>query len=224
MLTFLTAATPGYIHYAKALVSSAAVNYPLAKFAVELINVDKSEEKDFQRRNAKCQVFFNSVKHKREREFGSNRKGPLLQHVRENGSKDVLLWVDADSIVRKSLDPVMGELSKDMVMRPKATRKKVIDREVNECYSGVFSFSNSARGISLLKTYATIGRDNLCFGTDQDYLGYVYFTNQDANLGILPDTLLDFKMKSDSIIWTLKCTPKTINARFHREHRTYLEM
>lgn len=229
MITFATVASQKYVDYAKALVSSAFVHQPDAKFFVELINVTKQERKDFVRRNPQCEVILDTMKPgMEERVYCSNQKGPLLSRIRESGNTDMLMWIDADSIIRKPVDSILEYAQKDMCIRIKPTKKIMEGLNVNECYSGVFTFGNTPGGNEHLKMLRqlTSNEKKVYWASDQDYLSYVFAVcqSQNRNTHFLPDTFLDFKMKSDSLLWTLKCTPKTINARFHREHRKYLEM
>lgn len=219
----LTIATAKYLHYAKALISSAKEHQTDAVFIVELINVDKKEEDDFRRRNPNCQILFDTMNPKLERNYCSNRKGSLMKRVRESGNSDLLMWIDADSIIRRSLSPAIPALQKDMCIRLKKTNKAVKGLLLKESYAGVFTFGNTPMGNKMLSEYQKEVDKNIYWGSDQDHLSYVYFCSKNASVGIIPDSLLDHKMKGDSVIWTLKCTPKTINGRFHREHRKYLE-
>ena len=222
MITICSAANEPYLPYIKGLVCSARENFPSARVVIELVNVDKQERKAFSRNHPDCKVL-TSYTEEDERVYCSNRKCNVLMTAREMGGHDTLLWIDADSIIRKDCKDFEYLFKKDLAVRVKNTTYTIRDELINEVYSGIFSFGNTKHGNKLLRQYVALAKDHQYFGSDQDNLAYIYGTHRNCNLGVLPDYLVDFDVKWDSPIWTLRCKPKTINGRFHKERDKYLE-
>lgn len=223
MVTVCTLASDSYVHFAKALTVSARINWPSVKMVVALVNAPTSAKEEFEKAHPNCQVFLQTCKKGKERAVCSNRKGALLQQVRNEGNKDTLMWVDADSLICRPCENLESMLNANMCVRLKKSITKIRGSLIRDCYSGVFSFGPSKQATAMLDEYKSYGDAGIYFGSDQDNLAYTYDRHSNKGLGELPSSLLDFEMLPDSFIWTLKCKPKEINARFMRQHREYLE-
>lgn len=223
MITIVTVASPTYLDYAKALICSAEINFPSARIVVGLVNSGKDIKKEFEERNSNCKVILSSVDSKNERVFSSNQKCITMKKARDTGNNDILLWVDADSIIRRPCNDIYDILNKDMVVRLKDQKKTIFGKNIYDAYSGVFAIGNSKIGKDILDEYAKLTENNTMYwASDQDYVAYLYYKYKCNNP--LPSYLLDFKMEAESLIWTLKCKPKSINGRFHRERDKYLAL
>ena len=224
MVTVCTLASHDYLDFAKALACSVRVNWPFAKMVVALVNSTTEAKEEIERAHPGCQVFMQKCKKHKVRAECSNRKGDLLKQVRDEGSRDILMWVDADSLAIARCDRLEQMLSKDLHVRLKPNFVDMNGLKVQECYSGVFAFGPSAAATEMLNDYKKCCETNISFGTDQSNLALIYSKYLNKNVGHLDETLLDFEMKKESYIWTLKCEPKEINSRFMKQRSHYLEL
>ncbi len=224
MITIVSAASPSYLPYMKALVVSARVNFPSAKMVVELVNIGEKYREQFEKNNPNCSVVFTNIKPEDERIYCSNRKCYLMKSERDKGNKDILMWVDADSVIRRSCENIMPIINHDLTVRFKNTTTKIENTVVKELYSGVFAVGNSKAANRILNEYVRMTDKVKYWASCQDNLSYAQHKYGQEDTAILPKELLDFKVGKESLIWTLKCKPKSINGVFHRDRDLYLEM
>lgn len=248
MVTIVSVASKNYLPYLRALVLSAKTNYSNAKMVVELINVSDTEANEFYKNHHNIKIKRVSSSEERGLDFGiknasrnivhgktkdmidaergfvfcSNRKCYTMYEERETGNTDILLWIDADTLLRPKCDEIENHINHDITLRVKTGQINVNGRMIREVFGGVFAFGNSPNANVALKQYVEMTRKNTYLGADQNHLAYVYATDS-INRGVLPDQFMDFKVKPSSPVWTCKCEPKTINGRFHSVRAKILE-
>lgn len=221
MITIVTVANEPFLPYIKALVVSAKMNFSSARVFADLVNVKKNVQKQFCKNHPNIETIRTTVPGVDEKIFCSNRKCNALKEARSRYKDDILLWVDADSVFVKNCNHIEPIIDKDLAIWLKPTKKKVLGLQVIESLASVFSIGPGPVGDSIINDYVGLTQRGTYWGSDQDYLSYIYVKYQKNNLGLIPKELLDTKATGKSLIWNLKCKPKELNGRFQRRKNEY---
>lgn len=224
MITIATIASNGYYaQFAKALAISAKQNFPDCRFAIEMFNSDSKTCDDFYKIQPGCYIRLQTCEKTKEREICSNHKGEFLKHLRKKGNTDVLLWIDADSLIMKPCNDMSVFMNNDICVRFKETKTNFNGVLALDVFAGVFSFGNSSLAVGMLKTYCEYVSENISWGSDQLNLARICAEFSEAKIGSLSDSFLDNNVGSSSYIWSLKCEPKEINGRFMKKREEFLK-
>lgn len=222
----ITATDKAYFNFAKVLVKSATINFPESSMYIELINMDENAKAIIKKICPKCEVELKSVRFKYDAQkkcFCTNRRARLFEKLR-NRCDDILIWVDADSIIRKPCDELKEIASKhDVSIATRFIKNK------KRILAGVIAFNNTEKANKLLKRYITIMKKENKWQKVKDidklvndgFTWKVWMSNQmvlnrlcmvtmkdEISFGELGNKHCDCYLTDDGVIWAAKNTHK----------------
>lgn len=127
---------------------------------------------------------------------------------------DSFLALDIDAIVRSEI-PTLSSIHDSYMF-------KITGRKARILAGGLYSVG-TVNGHKFINEYAetlldSITKDYIYWGIDQDVLDSIV---PNYNVGDLPYTLIDWEMRSDSVVWTAKGKRKDLNI-FRTEKEKYV--
>ena len=230
----ITVADINYFEFVKAMVKSATVNFPDASIYVELINMDKEHVNAINSISNKCSGHILNVKFENNNQrkcFCTNRRVDLFYKIR-NECDDILVWIDADSLVRKPCDELMDIISKYDVS---AVRRPAIkpggERTLR---AGIIALNNTHGGYMFLERYVNIMKKHNQWNNVKDtddihkdpFTWKVWMANQNVldqlirkdiemkeliSFGDLSNKFCDVHLSDDGVIWAAKNKLKKSN-------------
>ncbi len=206
-----------YYCYIRALVGSAAVNFPIAKMHVVLVNVDESKALALKSMHPNIIVEsekIDFVKAKMcKRCYCARRRAFLFKRIRKVTS-DTLVWIDADSIIRKNCD----HLNEKLASYDLAT---VCKRKTGRLRSGIIAVGNSKASRHFINRYEKSLITDHRWMADQDNLNKVYKNmRKELKFWSLPGWYCDVWMRPLGSIWTAKSKLKH-SKKYRQEMKKY---
>lgn len=215
-----------YFGFLEILVKSAVINFPEASIYVELVNMDEKAKSIIEKISPKCEAEIMSVDFKNPNQlkcYCTNRRVDLFAKLR-SGCDDILIWIDADSIIRRSCSELMEIISVhdvSAVIRPPP---------VASLRGGIIAINNTEEGNKFIKEYVEImkplnqwnkARDTVkiqsdpftweCWMANQNCLDTLCRKKKKPELHFAPlDNLYcDVHLKDEGYIWAAKNRLKT---------------
>ncbi len=208
-ITLISLADSSYYEYLKVLVKSAIKNFSQAKLYMVLVNMEEKYKDEIKSLGENIRVDIETVSFSGDHEkrcYCASRRAFLFKKLREE-TDDILLWVDADSIIRKSCDDLIAHLNScELTMRSKSKGRFA---------SGVIGVdSTDVCNRFIEEYYAEVGRHN-DWMNDQRSLHQIYLKFKDEIIfSYLPRTYCEVSLTEGSVIWTAKSRRK--NGRKYR--------
>ncbi len=223
-LTILSISDSLYLNRLKALVSSVSQNYPQVKFYCHLVNVERSVAESLQHiySNLECNFDhqdFNSEEDKKA--YCANIRADVMSQLMKRNETSALLYLDADSIVRKDLSELLQLIKNhDLVV----LKRELAQDEYLKFAAGVIGVKNSGITQEFITYWANLVdkniyewySDQLCFART-----YEKFKSQ-LNTINLPHQFIDWEFLSTSSIWVGKGDRKDTNRLYLLEEEYYL--
>lgn len=241
-----------YFEYLSVLANSARINFPEAKMHVYLVGMNEKQGEYLRKINKNIiytieNVSFSSEMQKRC--YCTNRRGVILNDLRSK-TDDVLVWLDADSIIRKSCSELISISNNcDVAIRfknkldfsPKRRKKAkpvgfmagLIVVGNSEAAKNFASEYNSMMNPDLwtkiiwsdnqIKASTEIDRQSRkIWMANQDILYQTYLKVKDNIKFVdLPNTLLDCSFNPNSVIWSVKASTRK-DKNFNSEYKRFL--
>lgn len=206
------------------MVHSAAINFPQAKVLCHLINVPQKKQGLLKRLHPNIEmttekIDFHLWKPIRKYIYCANKRAELLYNAVDSGNK--LLYLDADSIIRKPCSELMDILgSCDLTVKEKK-KKGGLKAKYGRFSAGIIGFGNNSIVKEFIKRYAYIVEHDLNSYSDQYNLYKVYreFKNR-INYVPLPERFCDTRLSDDGVIWNGKSNRKA-TAKYKKEMEKY---
>jgi len=198
-ITLISLADSAYYKYLKVLVKSAIINFPQAKLHIVLVNMGEEHRVAIKSLGENIRVDIETVSFPGEHEkrcYCASRRAFLFKKLREE-TDDVLLWIDADSIIRKPCDDLISHLNScELTMRSKSKGRFA---------SGVIGVdSTDVCNMFIEEYYAEVSRHN-DWMNDQRSLHQVYLRFKDKiKFNYLPRTYCEVSLTEEAVIWTAK--------------------
>lgn len=204
-IKIISLADSSYFEYLLCFVRSASKYFPSALFHAVLVNPLEGQVEQLKDSHDRIDVVVEEVKFKTKQAkkcYCASRRAYLFHKLREEFD-GILLWVDADSIIRGSCDDLIQHLdSCELTMRPKSDREG--------CFaSGVIGIGNSQICKDFIKEYYRRVLKDKTWMSDQNNLNITYglFKNM-INFKPLDDKYCDVWLSDDGIIWEAKSDKK----------------
>jgi hypothetical protein len=215
-ITIISLADPDYFEYLVCFVKSANVNFPSASFYAVLVNPIEGQADELKNSHDNIEVVVETKKFKSIQEkkcYCASRRAKLFYDLRSQ-TEDMLIWIDADSIIRGSCDDLIKHLdSCELTMRPKKTPDKFA--------SGVIGIGNSEVCVNFIAEYNEKVSKDKSWMSDQNNLNDTYVLFKDViNFKPLPDKYCDVWLSDDGIIWEAKSKKKR-GKRYVKEMKKY---
>ncbi len=223
-LTILSISDPLYLNRLKALISSVSQNYPQVKFYCHLVNTEQSVAESLQHLypNLECNFDyqeFNSEEDKKA--YCANIRADVIYQLMQKPETSSLLYLDADSIVRKDLSDLLDTINNhDLVV----LKREEAEEKYLKFAAGVIGIKNSSITQKFIAQWATLVKEQLYeWYSDQLCLYYAYeqFQSQ-LNTFDLPQRFIDWEFLSTSSIWVGKGPRKDENKIYVLEEEYYL--
>ncbi|MCP4651982.1 MAG: hypothetical protein GY858_01165 [Candidatus Omnitrophica bacterium] len=183
MITLISIADRKYLAYLKVLVRSAKANFPEAEMYCVLVNCKDSI----------CDEYISTeLKGAALEAFCANLRTSVLHKLRQK-REGILVWMDADTIIRKPCNGLIKHLkSCDVTAR---------EKDKSGYFTGLVGINDTKQATSFLDKWneKMKGKDN--WFADQHTFDDV---SNDYDVKTLPLTYLDFKLNNDSVIWVGK--------------------
>lgn len=214
-ITLISLADSAYYKYLKVLVKSAIKNFPQAKLYMVLVNMEDGYADEIKSLGDNIRVEIERVDFSGEHEkrcYCAGRRAFLFKKLREE-TDDILLWVDADSIIRKSCDDLIFHLNScELTMRSKSKGKFA---------SGVIGIDSTDICNKFIEEYyLEVGRHN-DWMNDQRSLHQVYLKfKDDIKFKYLPRLYCEVSLTEKAVIWTAKSHRKD-SKKYKREMAKY---
>ena len=222
----ISACDKNYFDFLKVLVKSAVINFPEASIYVELVNMNEKNKTIIENIGPKCEAEIVSIDFKNTNQlkcYCTNRRVDLFNKLRAV-SDDILIWIDADSIIRRSCLELMGIISThdvSAVVRPPP---------VASLRGGIIAINNTDEGNKFIKKYVKImkplnkwnkAKDTKkiqsdpftweCWMSNQNCLDALCRKKKDPklNFAVLDNLYCDVHLKDEGYIWAAKNRLKT---------------
>ena len=249
-IRIVTIADSKYFHYLKAMVNSIAKNLPGVKIHAFLVNMSDDNGKMLQMIHPDLEYTIELVKFKfnlQRKCYCTNRRAYLIHKLREE-TDDILVWMDADSLVVKKSPEFLDFARKcDVSFRPKnesdltasAKRKKSKPRGF---MAGIIIIGNSKNGEEFVNMYDQLLPQSSYLKARLNYSGHVsglpkmlmkiWMSNQDLldklhkdlkdkmNFVPLPQKYLDCSFEEDTVIWSIKASTRK-DKKFNKQFKKY---
>ncbi len=234
-LTILAIADPDFVPRLRALAASVAANMPSALLHACLVNADDEHAAEIVATHANCEFSFvdaqldaTSMKigldgitpYTEKAGFCVNLRGRKTLELLREGTKRVL-FLDADSIIRRDLGPLCALIdSSDVVIH-----KRPHEQDYMGVAGGVIGVRPSPGGIEFFER--AVARID-AIGNSDFFSDQLAFTQTIAELGDrvriahLPKAYIDWEFEPDSFIWTGKGRRKFENETYLTEERLYV--
>lgn len=214
-ITLISLSDESYYPYLKVLVKSAVKNFPQANLFVVLVNMDEKYKKEIEGLSPGIRVEMEKVSFPGEHEkrcYCASRRAFLFKKLREE-TDDILLWVDADSIIRKSCDGLIQHLNScELTMRSKSKGRFA---------SGVIGVDSSDICNEFIEEYYNEVSKHSDWMNDQKSLHTVYLKFQDRiKFRYLERTYCEVSLTEDAVIWAAKSHRKN-SKKYISEMRKY---
>ena len=223
-LTILAVSDFSYLGRIKALLCSVRRNYSQARFYLHLVNVDLEEAnylKDIYPQiqfKIDYQTFATEAE---KRAYCANIRVKIIKELLASTEISLLLYLDADSIVRQNLSELVTLISNhDLV---------ILDRTYQsdlrlQFFTGVIGINNIVGSRKFLEKWWELIQPNLYqWYSDQLYFSQTYeYLKSEINLANLPPQFADWEFWSNSPIWTAKGLRKEDNQIYLLEENYYL--
>ena len=213
-----------YLNYFSTMVRSAAVNFPQAKVLCHLINVPRKKQDDLKSLHPDIEVTTESIRFKswkpiRKYIYCANKRAELL--CRAVGRGEALLYLDADSIIRKQCVELVDILSSCDITVKEKKKKHGLKARHGRFSAGIIGFGKGLIVKEFIKRYAYIVEHDLNSYSDQYNLYEVYREFKDRiNYVPLPERFCDTRLSNDGVIWNGKSSRKT-TAKYKKEMKKY---
>jgi hypothetical protein len=225
----LTAADKDYFGFASAMIKSATINFLDSSIYIELVNMDDKAKKTIESIGPQCEAEIVSIDFKNPNQkkcYCTNRRVDLFDKFRTEGNTDILIWIDADSLIRSSCDELKNIISSydvSAVVRPPPT---------SSLRGGIIAVNNTEGADIFIKEYVRKmkklnrwydARDTEKIQSDP-FTWEVWMSNQNCldvlcrrdkdmrkNMSFcaLSNDYCDVHLKDDGIIWAAKNRLKT---------------
>ncbi len=208
-------ADPAYFGLLKGLVASAAVNFPTATMHVVLVNVGAKDCKLIKTLHPNIIVEEEKVDFSKldKRCYCARRRAFLFKRIRAT-TDDILLWIDADCLIRRNCDNLANELATcDLaaVLRSNGTMR-----------SGIIAVGSTHAVWPFVKKYEKALQTDHSWMADQIHLNKIYKSmKSELNFKALSDVYCDVWFRKKGIIWAAKSDLKS-NPKFQEEMRKYV--
>lgn len=233
-LTILCVSDNSYLPFVKTLFNSIVCNVKIPyKLHLHTINVSEKEIDVF--RNTYSNIEFtreyvdidsspfkgNAFNKSKKEAYCANIRVKILYDIMCSGTK-YILYLDADSIVRKNLDDLLNIIkSSDLVIfrRDESTNKNV------KVATGVIGINNNEKSFSFIKSWKDfIIQDNIMYSwySDQKYFYKTMINHSDVYVNALPFSYIDTTFLDESIIWVGKAERKFENNSYLKEMGRYI--
>jgi hypothetical protein len=245
-IRLITLADREYFDYTKALINSAKINFPQAKPHVYLVNLTDEEGKQLQSINPQVEytienVGFRNVMQKKC--YCTNRRSYILHFLRRS-TNDILVWLDADSLIRKSCDELI-----DICYNCDVALKRKNDYDTGGkgiptgFMAGLIIVGVSPMSLQFVQLYDRFLDKLLWYKIPKnfqmsdilktpDHIMKIWMANQNVlekiysvthkrgRFVLLPQKFLDCDFLDESVIWSLKASTRG-NEKFMCEMRQY---
>lgn len=233
----ISACDKNYFGFLEILVKSAKRNFSDASIYVELVNMDEQAKGIIERISPKCEAEVTTIDFKNPNQlkcYCTNRRVDLFNELRSK-CDDILIWIDADSIIRRSCSELMEIISAhdvSAVIRPPP---------VASLRAGIIAINNTEEGNRFIKKYVEImkplnqwnkAKDTKriqsdpftweCWMANQNCLDVLCRRNKRPELrfAALDNLYCDVHFKKEGYIWAAKNLLKTSPA-YHEELKKY---
>lgn len=217
-IKIISLADSEYYHFLFALTRSAEEYFPQASLHLTLVNMDECKIEELRKGNNNITVEIENVNFSKEYEkrcYCARRRGFLFYKLRDI-CDDILLWIDADSVIRKNCDDLHVLLNKgdlSVVQRRKAT----------DIRSGIIGINTTPVCREFINRYKSILDFDHTWMSDQQNLNKLYREmEKKINLNLLPDVYCDVWFREEGIIWEAKSKSKN-SKRYRIEIEKYLQ-
>ena len=223
-LTILAISDSLYLERIKALLCSVRKNYSQARFYLHLVNVDLEKANSLKEICPKVQFKIESKTFAAEAEkraYCANIRVKIIKELLTSTDISLLLYLDADSIVRQDLSELVNLISNhDLV---------ILDRTYQsdlrlKFFTGVIGINNTIASRKFIKKWWELIQPNLYqWYSDQLYFSQTYeYLKSQIKLANLPLQFADWEFWSNSPIWTAKGLRKEDNQIYLLEENYYL--
>jgi len=215
-ITLISLADGEYYKYLKVLVASAVKNFPQASLYIVLVNMEEKYRDEIKSFGENIRVNIEKVSFTGEHEkrcYCASRRAFLFKKLRKE-IDDILLWVDADSIIRKSCNELIVHLNScELTMRSKSKGKFA---------SGVIGVGSSDICNEFIEEYYKEVSKHNDWMNDQRSLCDVYYKFQDRiKFSFLPRPYCEVSLTDDAYIWAAKARRKN-SSKYKREMAKYV--
>lgn len=223
-LAILSVSDPEYLRHLKVLIASVAQNFPLVKFYLHLINVEQSVTQEFLNIYPHINFYWHHqqfVNQEDKQAYCANIRASLIEELLQTKEVSLLLYLDADSIVRKDLSELVNLIDTgDLVILERTNAAQARLRFP----TGVIGINNSPTARQFIALWRKLLNDYLYewYG-DQDCFVQAY--NQmhgQIKLVGLPPQYIDWKFLPFSPIWVGKGARKYEQKVYLLEEEYYL--
>lgn len=215
-IKIISLADEDYFEYLCCCVASASLNFSEASFFVVLVNPKENYKERLKSIHNNIEIVIEKKdfsSHQEKKCYCASRRAFLFYDLRSK-TDDILLWIDADSIIRSSCKDLIEHLNScDITMRPKDNPGKFA--------SGVIGVNNSNICYDFVEEYyKRVSKDN-SWMSDQNNLNETYsFFKDKINYQPLENKYCDVWLSEDGVIWEAKSKKKK-DKKYLKEMRKY---
>jgi hypothetical protein len=179
------------------------------------IKIDNIEYSNSQLKLDNKQIYkHNNLEYTQKQAYCANIRFHIINNIISKNK--YVLYLDADSIIRKPINQLLDNCNKYDLIINKCTEKKYY-RKGFRLRTGVFSIRNTPKMINFLQDIIKNINLNSWF-SDQDNIQDTFIEYVDnINFKILEKSYIDWKYNLDSFIWVGKGNCKYLNQNYKDE-------
>lgn len=213
-IKIITLSDGAYFNLLIPMVNSVNINFPEANMHIVLVNIEEEKDELIRKINPTYEVVHENVDLKGNdlKCYCTNRRMFLLNDIR-GMDNSFLIWIDADSLVRKRCDELVAlSHSCELTMRQKTEKKHA---------AGVIGIGNSNVCKEFLNRYSLIGEIEKDWMSNQRNLSNIYKEFKDRiSYKPLPNKFCDVWLSDDGVIWAAKSKLKK-SEKYIKEKEKY---
>lgn len=222
--TFVVVSDSVYLRYVIPLLNSIDRNCPQPDINLLLINCKNSEIEAIQSAHPSVKIHLQDLDFRDEeskRSYCANCRAKFILTLLDQGYGK-LLYLDADSLVRKKLDQLWQIVEKnDLTILLRESSKY----ERNKCATGIIGVTNNLASRQFLERWSQLISSN----EDKWFNDQIFFyrthlqLKSTVSVGQLPQKFIDWEFHSNSPIWVGKGPRKDNDLIYELEEKLYAD-
>lgn len=234
VLTIITVCDESYLKFVRVLFNSIKVNVKIPfKFHLHAINIPDKVLDSFSKNYNNLTISKDNIilddtpnkdivfKKSKKECYCANIRANVLLNLLEKENK-YILYLDADSIVRKDLNHLLNLLKKNDIIIFRRDYQEEPRLKVLTSLIGLNNNNNTKKFIENWKHYMMQEKILYSWYSDQLYFYETMNEMPDVSISTVPVAYVDSGFKNNSFIWNGKANRKHVNIIYQKEMECYI--
>ena len=223
-ITIFSVSNSRYLKHLKVLLSSVTQNFPESTLYFHLININKDEIAELININQNINYYLENIEFnsgQEEKAYCANIRAKTIYKLLLNKEIDLLLYLDADSIVRKDLSDLVSLIRLHEIT---ILHRFLSKDEHLKFATGVIGIKKTNNSLAFIKHWSDLVDNNIYeWFTDQLSFSKTYNAlASEINLCNIPKKFIDWEFSLTTSIWVGKGPRKYEKELYKLEEQYYL--